>query len=114
MDQEDAAKKEDKDTAHLMDADEKEIEQKMIKTILNVRTSDVVILSVQSSSQKSRIPRRIKRDEKRALPAYTEDMSNETVEPELEVLFVIKKGNLALWVIANRHQSYKAFSTFSA
>ena len=65
---------------------------KMIKTILNVRTSDVVILSVQSSSQKSRIPRRIKRDEKRALPAYTEDMSNETVEPELEVLFVIKKG----------------------
>jgi len=30
------SEKKDQDTAHLMDADEKEIEQKMIKTILNM------------------------------------------------------------------------------
>ena len=64
---------------------------KMIKTILNVRTSDVIILSVQSTSGASRMIRN-KRDEKRALPPSSQDMHNETIEPKLEILFVIRKG----------------------
>ena len=94
---------------------------KIIKTILNVRASDVVILSVQTSRSSNRSPRtalwsslqsksdeksqkrpkrdensqkRPKRDEKRALPELQDNfIYNETIEPELEVLFIVKKNN---------------------
>ena len=61
---------------------------KVIKTILSVRASDVVVLSVQRSKPSSR---RSKRDEKRALPEG-DFYENETIEPELEVLFIVRKN----------------------
>lgn len=66
---------------------------KVIKGLLNVRASDVVILSVQSSSATLSRTKRTPADEKRALPEKDLIMvTNETFEPELEVLFIVRKN----------------------
>ena len=117
---------------------------KIIKTILNVRASDVVILSVQTSRSSNRSPRtalwstlqskrdeksqkrpkrdensqkRPKRDEKRALPELQDNfIYNETIEPELEVLFIVKKSNNDQYFIREkiRHQLRNKLSSISS
>ena len=107
---------------------------KIIKTILNVRASDVVILSVQTSRSSNRSPRtalwsslqskndeksqkRPKRDEKRALPELQDNfIFNETIEPELEVLFIVKKNNNDQYFIREkiRHQLRNKLSSISS
>ena len=108
---------------------------KIIKTILNVRASDVVILSVQTSRSSNRSPRtalwsslqsksdeksrhkRPKRDEKRALPELQDNfIINETIEPELEVLFIVKKNNNDQYLIREkiRHQLRNKLSSISS
>ena len=107
---------------------------KIIKTILNVRASDVVILSVQTSRSSNRSPRtalwsslqsksdeksqkRPKRDEKRALPELQDNfIYNETIEPELEVLFIVKKNNNDQYFIREkiRHQLRNKLSSISS
>ena len=94
---------------------------KIIKTILNVRASDVVILSVQTSSPNRskrswvRFQNRPKRDEKRALPDENDFNFNETIEPELEVLFIVKKNKNEYIVREKiRHQLRKKLSSISS
>ena len=86
---------------------------KIIKTILNVRASDIVILSVQTSLPNRR---RSKRDyeKKRALPER-EFSFNETIEPELEVLFIVKKNKNEYLVREKiRHQLRNKLSSISS
>lgn len=74
---------------------------KLIKSVMNVRTSDIEILSVQASKDHMRLKREAAK-KARALPEkdlknFQQQENNETIEPELEVLFAVRRNKNAFY-----------------